>query len=147
MGELINSQRVKVALKLAKRAHREEVDDNGYSYVVHLIHIAKKMKTEDTCVAALLHDIFSTSVTLDEIKGIFTPTQVEAILLLQEPPLLVHSFTEYILAIKENRIASLVEIEFLKFHISLLKNEKKSISTKAKYISGIKVLGGDYKCL
>lgn len=147
MGELINSQRVKAALKLAKRAHREEVDDNGYPYIVHLVHIAKKMKTEDTCVAALLHDIFSTGVTLEEIKGVFTQTQIEAILLLQEPPLPVHSFTDYILAIKENKIASLVEIEFLKFYISLLKNDKKSMSTKAKYISGIKVLGGDYRCL
>lgn len=119
----MKSKRVLLAHKIANKAHRGQVDDNGYPYITHLVYIANKFKTEDTCVAALMHDILSTSITIDDIKNVFTKQQVEAIELLQDTPL-ISDFPERINRIKKNDIARAVEIEYISYILYTLKKNK-----------------------
>lgn len=120
---LMKSKRVLLAHKIANKAHSGQVDDNGYPFIAHLVYISNKLKTEDTCVAALMHDILSTSITIDDIKSVFTEQQVKAIELLQDTPL-ISDFPDRINRIKENDIAKAVEIEYISYMLYTLKDSK-----------------------
>lgn len=119
----MKSKRVLLAHKIANKAHKGQVDNNGYPFIAHLVYIANKLKTEDACVAALMHDILSTSITLADIKNVFTEQQIRAIELLQETPLIC-DFPERINRIKENDIARTVETEYISYVLYTLKNSK-----------------------
>lgn len=137
---MIETERTKYALRIANQAHKEQVDDRGYPFVAHLVHIAKSMETEDTCVAALMHDILSTPITLHELRSHFTSNQIIAIELLQYTPLST-TFTEYINCIKNNDIARKVEIAFLSYELHVLKNSKQ-FAKQAKYKAALEILKG-----
>lgn len=127
-----------MAKKIATQAHKDEIDENGYPFIIHLTYIANKMQDEDTCVAALLHDILSTTVTICDLSENFTRTQVEAIELLQETPLIT-DFSAYIDKIKDNEIAKKVEIEYLTYRLYQLKTSN-NYARRLKYRAGLKIL-------
>ena len=62
----------KKALKLCFEAHKEQVDKSGMPYVFHPFHLAEQMKTEETTVVALLHDLVEdTDYTVDDLRSLF----------------------------------------------------------------------------
>lgn len=138
---MIETERTRCALRIVNQAHKKQVDERGYPFVAHLVHIAKMMETEDTCVVALMHDILSTSVTLDKLRCYFTKEQITAIELLKYTPSAV-TFVEYINKIKDNDIARKVEIAFISYELHILKKSK-LYAKKLKYKAALEYLKGD----
>ena len=54
---MIYTALTKKALKLCFEAHRDQTDKSGMPYVFHPFHLAEQMHTEETVIAALLHDV------------------------------------------------------------------------------------------
>lgn len=60
----------KKALKLSFAAHRDQLDKSGMPYVYRPFHLAEQMTTEETTVAALLHDVVEDAgVPLDALQN------------------------------------------------------------------------------
>ncbi len=78
---MIYTPLTKKALKVAFKAHKDQKDRSGLPYILHPVHVAEQMKTEDTCVVAILHDVIEdTDLTLEDLreKG-FTETQLRGV--------------------------------------------------------------------
>ena len=60
------------AYKLAKKAHKGQVDKAGRNYIEHPKRVAKKLKSPTAKIVGYLHDVVEdTSYTLDDIEKIF----------------------------------------------------------------------------
>jgi Guanosine polyphosphate pyrophosphohydrolases/synthetases len=132
------------AIKVAFQAHEGQLDRSGLPYVLHPIHLAEQMKDEDTCVAALLHDVVEdTDITLEDLKKYgFTEAQLEAVRLLTH--LEGVDYFDYVRGLKDNPIARAVKIEDLKHNSDLTRLEKvteKDLERLEKYKKAMEILG------
>ena len=107
------------AMKIAYRAHEGQVDKIGVPYIYHPVHLAEQMTTEDTCVAALLHDVVEDSdCSLDDLKAQgFTDAQIEAVRLLTHEIKegldykgREQEYLDYVRRLKSNPIARIVTL-------------------------------------
>ena len=106
---MIYTDLTKKALKLCFEAHKEQVDKTGLPYVFHPFHLAEQMQTEETTVAALLHDVVEdTDITLEQLAEAFPAQVVEAVKLLTHDP--ETDYFDYVRAIKGNPIAVKVKL-------------------------------------
>ena len=114
---MIYTELTKKAVTLAYRAHAGQTDRAGWPYILHPVHIAEQMITEDTCVVALLHDVLEdTDVTLEDMrKEGFTEQQLEAV------QLMTHSknvpYMDYVKKLSGNAVARAVKIGDLKHNM------------------------------
>ena len=66
---MIYTELTKKAMIIAYNAHKDVYDKGGMPYILHPILIADKMVTEETTVAAILHDVVEdTNLTFDDLK-------------------------------------------------------------------------------
>lgn len=66
---MLYSQNIKKAVNIAFKAHEGQYDKGGYPYIMHPLHLAEDMTTEDEVITALLHDVLEDSeISLDFIK-------------------------------------------------------------------------------
>ena len=66
---MLYSQNIKKAVNIAFNAHKGQYDKGGYPYIMHPLHLAEEMETEDEVITALLHDVLEDSdISLDFIK-------------------------------------------------------------------------------
>ena len=66
---MLYSQNIKKAINIAFKAHEGQYDKGGYPYIMHPLHLAEEMTTEDEVIIALLHDVLEDSeISLDFIK-------------------------------------------------------------------------------
>lgn len=66
---MLYSQNIKKAVNIAFKAHEGQYDKGGYPYIMHPLHLAEEMTTEDEVIIALLHDVLEDSeISLDFIK-------------------------------------------------------------------------------
>lgn len=98
------------AMTIMYKAHKEQLDKSGVPYVFHPWHVAEQMVTEESCAAALLHDVIEdTDITADDLReaGI-TERVIEAVKLLthddDEP------YLDYVARIKCDPIARAVKL-------------------------------------
>ena len=54
---MIYTDNTRKAMKIAFDAHMGQFDKSGVPYILHPIHLAEQMETEEECIVALLHDI------------------------------------------------------------------------------------------
>ena len=54
---MIYTEWTKKAMKLSFEAHKDQVDKSGLPYIFHPFHLAEQMKSEETVIVALLHDV------------------------------------------------------------------------------------------
>lgn len=142
---MIYTPLTKKAIKLCFAAHKDQVDKSDLPYVFHPFHLAEQMKTEDTAVVALLHDVVEdTDYTLDDLRGMDYPPQV-----IEALGLLTHDKTvpylEYVVAIKENPIARVVKLADLRHNsdMSRLDYVDEKVERRIqKYAEAIKLLEG-----
>ena len=97
------------AIKFAFKAHKGQVDRSGIPYILHPIHVAENMLTEDTCVVAILHDVLEdTDITEEDLRREgFTGTQIEAVVKMTRKP--DEDYFDYVREIKKNPIATEVK--------------------------------------
>lgn len=104
----------KTAMKIAFKAHKEQVDKTGLPYIFHPFHLAEQMETEETVCAALLHDVVEdTDMTLEELRKYgFGDAIIEALRLLTHDDNV--PYMDYVREIKKNPIAKAVKLADLR---------------------------------
>ena len=95
------SEKVKKAALIAYNAHKDQLDKGGYPYIMHPIHIAEQMETEDETIAALLHDVIEdTDIGFDYLKKEgFSDTVINCLKILTKDP--NEDYMDYIRKIKK----------------------------------------------
>lgn len=95
------SEKVKKAALIAYNAHKDQSDKGGYPYIMHPIHIAEQMETEDETIAALLHDVIEdTDIGFDYLKKEgFSDTVINCLKILTKDP--NEDYMDYIRKIKK----------------------------------------------
>ena len=116
---MIYTELTNKAMQIAYRAHHGQTDRSGVPYVFHPFHLAEQMETEETTVAALLHDVAEdTELTLDDLREMGIPERVlEALALLTHDPAV--PYLEYVARLKDNEIARAVKLADLKHNSDL----------------------------
>lgn len=76
------------AILLAVTSHMGQTDRAGRPYILHPLRVMASMKTDETRMAAILHDVVEdTSVTMDQLRALGCPTAVlDALELLTKTP-------------------------------------------------------------
>ena len=102
------------AMKIAYDAHNGQMDKGGTPYIFHPYHLAEQMKTEETVITALLHDIIEdTPLTIAWLREQgFSESVLEALTLLRHENNM--PYMEYIQKLQDNEIARQVKLEDLK---------------------------------
>ena len=140
---MIYTAGTKKALKLCFEAHKNQVDKSGMPYVFHPFHLAEQMKTEETTIVALLHDVVEDSdYTLKDLSEMgFDKCVMEAIALMthnDDTP-----YMDYVLAIKENPIAKAVKLADLRHNSDSSRLDvidEKALTRREKYLKAIALL-------
>ena len=127
---MIYTRLTKKALLLSFNAHKNQKDKGGMPYVYHPFHIAEQMKTEDTTIVALLHDVIEdTEYTLDDLREMGFPRQItEAIALMTHDKSV--PYLDYIAKIRDNPIAREVKLADLKHNSDLSRLAEESMDVK-----------------
>ena len=140
---MIYTPLTKKALRLCFDAHKEQVDKSGMPYVFHPFHVAEQMKTEETAIVALLHDVVEdTDYTISDLKEMGFPEPVTTAL-----TLLTHkdgvSYMDYVTSIKSDPIASAVKLADFRHNSDLSRLDAiddKAIQRVEKYKKAIALL-------
>lgn len=143
---MIYTELTEKAARLAFKAHEGQFDRAGLPYVMHPIHLAEMMTTEDTCVAALLHDVVEdTDITIEDLREEgFTETQLRAV------DLLTHKkgvpYMDYVRALKDDPVARSVKIADLRHNSDrsrLREATQKDEERYKKYKEALSILGAE----
>ena len=140
---MIYTDQTKKALKLCFEAHKEQLDKSGLPYVFHPFHLAEQMKSEETTVVALLHDVAEdTQYTLEDLANMgFGKAVIDALTLLTHDD--DTDYMDYVRAIKENPVARAVKLADLTHNSDLSRLEtidEKAILRREKYLKAMALL-------
>lgn len=133
----------KKAMKICFDAHQYQKDKSGLPYVFHPFHLAEQMKTEETTIVALLHDVIEdTNYTIEDIsKAGFSNEITEALLLMTHDDKV--DYFDYVKKIKHNPIARAVKLADLEHNSDLSRLDtvdEKAIKRYNKYKEAIELL-------
>ena len=111
---MIYTDMTKKAMKIAYDLHQGQTDKGGVPYIFHSYHLAEQMKTEESVIAALLHDTLEdTPATLDRLREQgFSESVLEAVSLLTHDKNV--PYMDYIRTLCKNPIAYHVKLADLK---------------------------------
>ena len=133
---MIYTDMTKKAMKIAYKAHKDQVDKSGLPYVFHPFHLAEQMDDEVTTVVALLHDVVEDSdITMVDLKEAgFSQEELQALELLTHKT--TDSYMEYIEKLSDNPIARTVKLADLAHNSDLSRLDQvteKDIKRAEKY--------------
>ena len=111
------------AIALAATAHAGQTDKAGAVYILHPLRLMMKMKTPETQVAAVLHDVVEDcGITPDMLaqEG-FSPAVVEAVIALTKQHVdgVEEPYDAFIRRAAQNAIARLVKLADLEDNMDL----------------------------
>lgn len=140
---MIYTPKTKKALKLCFEAHKDQTDKSGMPYVFHPFHLAEQMKTEETTIVALLHDLVEdTDYTIEDlVKMGFSKPVTDAIALMTHDD--GTEYMDYVRAIKTNPIAKAVKLADLRHNSDLTRLDtidEKALNRREKYLKAIAIL-------
>lgn len=140
---MIYTEKTKKALKLCFQAHKDQTDKSGLPYVFHPFHLAEQMETEDTTVAALLHDVAEdTDYTLEDLAAMgFGERVIKALRLLTHDD--ATDYMDYVRAIKADPIAKAVKMADLRHNSDLSRMDivdEKTLIRREKYLKAMALL-------
>ncbi len=140
---MIYTELTKRALKLSFAAHRDQVDKSGMPYVYHPFHVAEQMETEETVIAALLHDVAEdTDYTLEDIAEMgFPPAVCDALALLTHDDAV--PYLDYVARLKSDPIARAVKLADLRHNSDLTRLDtvdEQALRRGEKYNKAIRLL-------
>ncbi len=142
---MINTKLTRKAMIIAYNAHKNQFDKSGVPYIYHPIHVAEKMKTENECIVALLHDVVEdTETTFEQLENIFSSGIIDSLKLLTKDNTV--DYYEYIMKIKKNPIAKSVKIEDLKHNLDLTRLDvitEDDIKRENRYKKALLILSDD----
>ena len=140
---MIYTEQTKKAILLAFQAHEGQKDRSGLPYVMHPIHLAEQMTTEDACVVAMLHDVLEdTDMTVEDLRAHdFSEKQIHAVELLTRTK--EEDYFEYIRRLKDDPLARSVKLADLAHHMdrTRLKDWTDQDETRReKYAEALRIL-------
>lgn len=140
---MIYTENTKKALKLCFEAHKNQTDKSGMPYVFHPFHLAEQMKTEETTIVALLHDVVEdTYYTIEDLVAMgFSKAVTDAIALMTHDDDI--EYMDYVRAIKDNPIAKAVKLADLNHNSDLSRLDvvdEKALKRREKYLKAIELL-------
>ena len=140
---MIYTPKTKKALKLCFDAHKDQIDKSGMPYVFHPFHLAEQMKTEETTIVALLHDLVEdTEYTIEDLVDMgFDKAVTDAIALMTHADNV--DYMDYVRMIKENPIAKEVKLADLNHNSDLTRLDvidEKALNRRKKYLKAIALL-------
>ncbi len=140
---MIYTKKTKKALNLCFEAHKDQLDKSGLPYVFHPFHLAEQMETEETIIAALLHDVVEdTDYTLEDIKEMgFGDAVVDALSLLTHDD--DTKYMDYVRAIKGNPIAKAVKLADLRHNSDITRLDvvdEKALKRRENYLEALEFL-------
>ena len=143
---MIYTPATKRAMLLALDAHKGQYDKGGLPYIMHPLHVAESMETEDECVVALLHDVLEDTETtvLDLQEWGITDRQIEALKLLCHDESV--PYLEYVQKLRSNPIAVKVKIADLRHNADLTRLTEASEEDRKraeKYKQALQLLQAD----
>ena len=141
---MIYTELTVLAMQITYEAHHGQKDKCGVPYVFHPFHLAEQMETEDTVVAALLHDVVEdTDYTFEDLVSMgFSEEVIKALRLLTHDD--ATPYMEYVAAVKSNPIAKAVKIADLKHNSDTTRLEvidERAAKRVEKYASALALLG------
>ena len=128
------------ALKLATEMHDgQKRKITGENYIIHPLAVANKFIDEDYKIVSILHDtIEKTSLTFDDLKILNLSSKlINCVDLLSRYP--NELYLNYILKLKENKMARLIKIEDLTHNLI----NPLSLCQKDKYIMALYILNNN----
>ena len=142
---MLYTHKTKMALKLCFEAHKEQKDKSGMPYVFHPFHLAEQMKTEETTIVALLHDLVEdTNYSIEDLVNMgFDKVVTDAIALMTHADDV--DYMDYVSKMKENPIAKTVKLADLKHNSDLTRLDvidENALIRREKYLKAIKLLEG-----
>lgn len=110
---------IEVAITIALKAHKGQVDKGGNPYILHPLAVMNRVETIEEKIVAVLHDVVEdTEVTIDQLRETgFSEEILEAINLLTRAK--EDSYEEFIDKTLKNRIARNVKIADIKENMNL----------------------------
>jgi (p)ppGpp synthase/HD superfamily hydrolase len=130
-----------------KDKHNGQVDKSGVPYIWHLIRVARRVKSTDEKILALLHDVVEdTDTSFDEVRKIGASEEI-----INALRLLTHEkgvdYEEYVKGISKNSLAKTVKLADLADNSNPERLEKLPEDTRNRLISKYKmafsILSGD----
>lgn len=130
-----------VALEIAVKAHKGQVDKNGQPYILHPLAVAAKVDGLELKTIAILHDtIEDTSVTAEYLLERGIPKDiVDTVVLLSKPK--DEEYESYLRRVKQNPKALKVKLADLAHNTSPERASGLNEARKKKYELAKKVLG------
>lgn len=110
---------VKLAHKIAKRAHKGQVDKAGAPYILHPETVASFVTKDDEKIVAYLHDVIEdTPCQLRDLENAgFSSEIIKAVDLLTRKT--GQSYKQYLKLVKTNELARVVKLADLKHNSDL----------------------------
>lgn len=107
------------ALKVAVKAHSNQVDKGGNPYIYHPAAVANMVESEEEKIVALLHDVVEdSSITLEVIESYgFSDRVLKALKVITKCK--GEDYEDYINRVKQDPIACKVKIADLKHNMDL----------------------------
>ena len=130
---MIYTEKTILAVNLMVEKHAGQKDKAGIPYCFHPWTVAESMETEDSCIAALLHDVLEdTDITMEELRTYgFSEEVYEALALLTHDPAV--PYMDYVKALSGNDIARAVKISDLHHNMDLSRMNGKKPRKYALY--------------
>lgn len=139
-----------LALTIAANNHEGQVDKLGEPYILHVLDVVLRCKTQDERIVAALHDVVEdTEITLETLSEYFEPHIVEAVKAITKSKT-PEPYSAYLARVKANPLALAVKIADIASNLSFSRlQELKRIDPatenrlRQKYTHALEILIGD----
>lgn len=126
---MIYTELTKRALRFAYDAHHGQLDKGGLPYINHPLHVAERMKDENACAVALLHDVIEdTATTPEELRAQFPATVCDAVEALTRRP--GEDYFDYVRRAGANPLARAVKLADLAHNLDATRTAPESVSAE-----------------
>jgi (p)ppGpp synthase/HD superfamily hydrolase len=132
---------IELALEIATRAHKDQVDKAGTAYILHPMAVAEKVSGEDEKVVALLHDVLEdTDINEASLRILFGDKIADAVLALTRKS--GETYMDFIARAKANPLARKVKIADIEHNsdLSRLQNIRQEDLERVEKYKRAKVL-------
>ncbi len=135
---------IEKAIEIALNAHKEQTDKNGQPYILHVMRVGLRGRTENEKIVGILHDVVEDSDwTFDKLaKEGFSETILSALECLtkksEDEP-----YEEFIERVKKNPLAVSVKLNDLEDNMDIRRMEvvqEKDVKRLNKYLKAYKEL-------
>ncbi len=123
-------------------AHKEDYDKAGYPYVMHPLHLAEQMDSENAVILALLHDVVEDHgerYSFESLLAEGIPVEVVEAL-----KLLTHEdgvpYLDYVAEIAKNPLARVIKMADLRHNLDASRMDGKAAPKKETYLKALKML-------